>query len=147
MASCVGELCRAHPAEVPCRQENNTPPTPAQICYGTPGGLRWIFDLGRLAVGDRPFKFRNGPEGGEVFPAGGPLVVMNGQAAGWQGDGKGSTIMHGRAGQGVSIVVDVVPKQDKGAGRAGEGLGLITQRGVAKFFDYQGKGKGKGKGI
>jgi hypothetical protein len=36
--------------------------------------------------------------------------------------------MHGRAGQGVSIVVDVVPTQDKSAGALGEGLGGISGR-------------------
>jgi hypothetical protein len=35
--------------------------------------------------------------------------------------------MHGRAGQGVSMVVDVVPTQDKGAGGAGESLGEISR--------------------
>ncbi len=84
-------------------------------------------------MGDRPFQFRNGPDG-KVVPAGGPLVVMNGQAAGWQGDGTKSPWMHGRAGQGVSIVLDVVPSQDLGAGNAGESLGKISHRGAAMFF-------------
>ncbi len=42
--------------------------------------------------------------------------------------------MHGRAGQGVSIVLDVVPTQDMGVGNTGEGLGELTARGAAKFF-------------
>jgi hypothetical protein len=56
---------------------------------------------------------------------------MNGRAAGWQGDGTASPWMHGRAGQGVSIVLDVVPIQDRGAGGAGEGLGHISVRSAA----------------
>jgi hypothetical protein len=38
------------------------------------------------------------------------------------------------AGAGVSIVLDVVPTRDKGAGKAGEGLGLISDTEVAKHF-------------
>jgi hypothetical protein len=85
-------------------------------------------------VGDRPFHFRFGPEG-ELIPAGGPVVLMNGQAAGWQGGGMGSPFFHGRAGQGVSIVLDVVPTQDKGTSGAGESVGgAVSDRGAACFF-------------
>jgi hypothetical protein len=37
-------------------------------------------------------------------------------------------------GAGVSIVLDVVPTHDKGAGKAGEGLGHISDTEVAKHF-------------
>jgi hypothetical protein len=47
--------------------------------------------------------------------------------------------MHGREGQGVSIVLDVVPTQDMGAGHAGESVGgkrkrKLSGRGAAVFF-------------
>jgi hypothetical protein len=42
--------------------------------------------------------------------------------------------MHGRAGQGLSIVVDVVVTQGSGVGNAGEGLGPIARGGAAVFF-------------
>jgi hypothetical protein len=103
-------------------------------CYGTAGGLRWIFDLGGLDVADRPFQFRNGPDG-KVYPAGG-AVAMNAQAAGWQGEGStGSPWMHGRAGQVASIVLDVVPSQAYGEGAAGGvTLGAISHYGAAQWF-------------
>jgi hypothetical protein len=64
---------------------------------------------------------------------------MNGEAAGWVGlypptEGEETGWFHGREGAGVSIVLDVVPTHDKGAGKAGEGLGLISDTEVAKHF-------------
>jgi hypothetical protein len=64
---------------------------------------------------------------------------MNGDAAGWVGlyppaVGGGTGWFHGREGAGVSIVLDVVPIQDMGAGRAGESLGSISHTAVAKHF-------------
>jgi hypothetical protein len=71
--------------------------------------------------------------------ADGPLVVMNGEAAGWVGqyppaEGGETGWFHGREGAGVSIVLDVVPTQDFGAGNAGESLGCISNTAVAKHF-------------
>ena len=102
-----------------------------QNAYITDGGLRLIFDLS-----GRPFKFRKGET---VVQADGPLVVMNGEAAGWVGlyppaEGANTGWFHGREGAGVSIVLDVVPTQDSGEGRAGEGLGHISNTEVAKHF-------------
>jgi hypothetical protein len=90
-----------------------------QAAYGTEGGLRLIFDHS-----DRPFQFREG-HAGEGVPNG-PLVVMNGNAAGWvrlylPAVERGMDWRHGREGKGVSIVLDVVPTQDKGVGQAGRG--------------------------
>jgi hypothetical protein len=64
---------------------------------------------------------------------------MNGDAAGWVGlyppaVGGGTDWFHGREGAGVSIVLDVVPIQDKGAGGAGEGLGMISGTPVAQWW-------------
>jgi hypothetical protein len=102
-----------------------------QNAYITDGGLRLIFDLS-----GRPFKFRKGKD---VVQANGPLVVMNGYAAGWVGlyppaEGANTGWFHGREGVGVSIVLDVVPTHDKGAGRAGESLGRISHTAVATHF-------------
>ncbi len=71
--------------------------------------------------------------------ADGPLVVMNGEAAGWVGlyppaEGGETGWFHGREGAGVSIVLDVVNTQDYGEGSAGEGLGFISDTEVAKHF-------------
>jgi hypothetical protein len=82
------------------------------------------------------FKFRKGET---VVQTNGPLVVMNGDAAGWVGlyppaEGGETGWFHGREGAGVSIVLDVVPTQDLGEGRAGEGLGHISNTEVAKHF-------------
>jgi hypothetical protein len=72
----------------------------------------------------------------------GPLVAMNGDAAGWAGRyppavwGGGSDRHHGREGAGVSIMLDVVPT--KGEGNAGEAQGRLpisirSRRGSMKY--------------
>ncbi len=76
--------------------------------------------------------------------ADGPLVVMYGDAAGWVGryppaEGGETGWFHGREGAGVSIVLDVVPTQDKGD--QGE-LGMISQTPVAVQFRPMGRGVG-----
>jgi hypothetical protein len=108
-------------------------PSPPQKVYITDGGLRMIFDLD-----GRPFKFRNGET---VVQADGPLVVMNGGAAGWVGmyppaEGGGTDWRHGREGAGVSIVLDVVPTQDLGSARTGESLGNLAHIAVANWFVF-----------
>jgi hypothetical protein len=42
--------------------------------------------------------------------------------------------MHGRTGQGVPIVLDVVPTQDVSVGNAGRGLGHISHYEAAHLF-------------
>jgi hypothetical protein len=103
-----------------------------QKAYISEGGLRMIFDLS-----GRPFKFR---EGTAVVQANGPLVAMNGDAAGWRGlyppaEGEKPGWFHGREGAGVSIVLDVVPSQRGGGSEVDGGLGAITTTNLSKWFN------------
>jgi hypothetical protein len=71
--------------------------------------------------------------------ANGPLVAMNGDAAGWRGlyppaEGEKPGWFNGRDGAGVSIVLDVVPTQLAGPhGWLAQG-GALSSLAVAKHF-------------
>ena len=91
-------------------------------------GLRVMFDLGAKADGtsDRDFEDHI-------------IIGMNGAAAGSQ---RKTKFLHARFGDGITLMVDMVPTQKKGrVGGLGNHAANATQRKVQRFFQY-GEGLG-----
>ena len=105
-------------------------------------GLRVMFDLGAKADGtsDRVFKIHNGKKDGLEWDFKDHIIIgMNGAAAGSQHQTK---FLHARFGDGITLMVDMVPTQKKGrVGGLGNHAANATQRKVQRFFQY-GEGLG-----
>ena len=99
-------------------------------------GLRVMFDLGAKAdrTSDRVFKIHNGKskkDGLEWDFKDHIIIGMNGAAAGSQ---RKTKFLHARFGDGITLMVDMVPKQKKGrVGGLGNKAPNAAQRKVNDF--------------
>ena len=98
-------------------------------------GLRVMFDLGAKADGtsDRVFKIHNGKKDGLEWDFKDHIIIgMNGAAAGSQ---RRTKFLHARFGDGITLMVDMVPRQ-AGGGQGGLGNQALNaaQKKVKQFF-------------
>ena len=94
--------------------------TAAEVYIMNGCGLRVMFDLGAKAdrTSNRVFKIHNGKNDGLEWDFKDHIIIgMNGAAAGSQ---RKTKFHHARFGDGITLMVDMVPTQKKG-GRGGLG--------------------------